>query len=808
MSSLMFAPDALLKAQTWTVSGRVIDSVSGNPLAFVSIIVNNGLQGGRTDIDGVFSFKNNAEPKWLNLSYVGYKPLIFPLNGYCSNLEIRMASANNELSEVVIVPGENPAHRIIKKAIENRKNNDPEQMKSFRYQSYNKITIDWYFNEKYYQAAEIWNNDSTKADSSLLSLKNRAYKQHVMMMESFSERIFLFPGKSKETVLGTRVSGFKDPNFASLATDIQPFSFYSDLVSLQLTGTSDYLNPVGNGAIGRYSYLIEDTLYENKDSVYIISFHPMKGKTFNGLKGVVYINTNGYAIQNVIAEPADYGVWKIKIQQQYRFIEGKQWFPEQLNYDWIIPEYPSKKVGIMLKGRSYINPVELDPLLDSKDFGPDKVLMADSAGKRDAVFWNTNRNDTLSKKEIVTYVYMDSLGREINFDYYTRLAPAIMEGFFPIGPIDISYDKIYDYNKTEGHRFGLGLRTGEKIARWFNIGGYFGYGLADKQWKYGGELNIKLCRRHDIEWYCRYHYDLEEPGTSNLYKYPNSAYWLGMMGLQHDMTTHYETGFRFRTFRFLEAEISAHRSTVNPSYNYSYYFGNGESDTSFIFSEARLGLRYAIRDDVTEIFGRRFSMGTRFPVFYLSYTYGIPGTLGGEYEYSRIEAAITKRFRIRNLGYTTLTAEGGLVIGNIPYSRLFRGKGSYSGDVSFLIHNSFQTMRTDEFASNRFVSFFFRHQFGRLLFTAKKFKPEFSIVHNLTFGDLSNSEYHQNLQLKAPSKGYFEAGLIIDNIIRLNILRIAYVGIGGGVFYRYGAYSYEKAFKNFAFKISFSIRGN
>ncbi|MFT6027091.1 MAG: hypothetical protein ACI8P5_001350, partial [Bacteroidia bacterium] len=43
-------------------------------------------------------------------------------------------------------------------------------------------------------------------------------------------------------------------------------------------------------------------------------------------------------------------------------------------------------------------------------------------------------------------------------------------------------------------------------------------------------------------------------------------------------------------------------------------------------------------------------------------------------------------------------------------------------------------------------------------------------------------------------------GLIIDDIIKLNL-----IGIGGGVFYRYGPYAFSKQIDNLAFKISMKI---
>ncbi len=805
MLTVFFIPHA--KGQSWSVNGIIKDSVTNAPLAFVSIVVNNSNYGGRSDIDGRFDIQCPQLPATIKLSYVGYKPLIVNLSKGTNKLELFMSPVHYDLSEVVIVPGENPAHRIIRKVIENRPKNDPEKLPSFRYRTYNKITAEWLPGEKYYAQLEHAQKDSTKVDSTIIKLVQSADQQHLLMMESYTQRIFMFPGRSKETVLATRVSGFKDPSFVPLATDVQPFSFYENTINLNTGSVTGFQNPLGQGAIGRYSYILEDTLYDHNDSIYVIAFHPLNGKTYNGLKGIVYINTNGYAIQHIIAEPADEGLWKIRVQQQYTLINGSQWFPEQLNYDWILPKYPNDKIGLQMNGRSYIEQVELNVPLKASDFGPDQLLMSDSAGRRDSNSWAIYRTSPLDSKEVRTYQYMDSLGRRFNLDYYTRAMPALLEGYIPIGPLDIEFDKIYNSNESEGNRLGLGLRSGEKIARWFNLGGYFGYGFKDKTWKYGGELLFKLWRKKDLEIYGTYNYDLDEPGLSNIKGFRNSGYWYGMIGKQFDFVEGIETGLRFRSLKFLETEIAVSQSSIKPRYDYYYETATGAYDSSFIFAELRASFRYTVKDKITQAFGKRFSGNTRYPVFYASFTQGLEGTLRGEYPYSKLELAISQNFYIRNLGKTMILAEAGQLWGNVPYPHLFRAKGSYGGDVSLFLPNSFQTMRTGEFASDRYVSLFFRHNFGNFLLKGKKFKPEFIIAHNLIFGELNNPSIHHNLALKAPSKGFYEVGLIIDNLLRVKLLNIAYIGLGGGAFYRYGPYSFDTPIKNLTGKISFRISG-
>jgi hypothetical protein len=76
-------------------------------------------------------------------------------------------------------------------------------------------------------------------------------------------------------------------------------------------------------------------------------------------------------------------------------------------------------------------------------------------------------------------------------------------------------------------------------------------------------------------------------------------------------------------------------------------------------------------------------------------------------------------------------------------------------------------------------------------------------------GDLSHRDWHSvGDGFRVPDHGFFESGVIFDNLVRLKLLNLAYVKIGFGVFYRYGYYAYDHELKNFALKISFKLSGN
>ena len=55
-------------------------------------------------------------------------------------------------------------------------------------------------------------------------------------------------------------------------------------------------------------------------------------------------------------------------------------------------------------------------------------------------------------------------------------------------------------------------------------------------------------------------------------------------------------------------------------------------------------------------------------------------------------------------------------------------------------------------------------------------------------------------ETKTMEKGYFESGLVVKGLLNLPLVKV-----GGGVFYRYGAYSLPKTIDNFAFKYSITF---
>lgn len=823
--------------QVYTVSGKVIDAETKEPLAFVNIIQPGTRSGISTDIDGKFTLQTGRPVETLELTYVGYYPLDFTLtDNKRNNLVISLQRKTYDLNEVIILPTINPAHRIIDSVLANRYQNDPEKLKTFSYTSYEKtiftakldtvvqvtkdsaegwqrdtIALDPYDTAEFQpDTSNFAITDTTISDSSMIKLKEFFSKQDIAIMETVVERKFMAPDKNYENVKANRISGFQDPIFVFLVSQVQSTSFYREFFQIL---DKSYINPISNGSENKYIFILEDTLYtERQDTVFIISYRPRPNTNFDGLEGVLYINSNKWAIQNAIARPARLEGLSIKIQQKYEYINDEQWFPIQLNTDVTMSGMEIRSgnararfVGI---GKSYIRDIVINPEMVRRQFATLGVDVDPASNEKPETFWNAYRIDTLSGRDQRTYAYLDSIGKEANFDKIANSFETLMNGRIPYKFIDIDLDRIIKYNPYQGLYLGLGIHTNDKLSRVFKVGGYWGYGFGDKSAKYGSDVSVVLDRRHEVTWGAQYYYDLQEFAGVRFFD-DNDNFLTGenmrnFLIQKMNPTQNLSTTLGFRLLRDFKFGLGFKIVTKEATDGYQYLMAPSQEGTAvtqelFKFTEVSAGFRFAFREEFIVTKRTRMSLGTKYPVFWLEYTRGIEGLFDGEYTYDRIDAKIEKSFYTKYLGKTSLVFKGGLVDRAIPATDLFNGNGSYRFFTIFAA-NSFATMRMNEFLSDRYVALYFTHNFGNLLKRWEKFQPEFLISTNATFGWLKYDENHLNINYKTLEKGYYESGFLINNLLNLRIY-----SLGVGAFYRWGPYSYPLFKDNIALKVSITF---
>jgi len=797
----LFLLQSLSYAQIYRVKGQILDSITNEPLAFVNIIINDTKQGGMSNIEGNFDLSLSQPIEYLQMSYVGYySDTFFVKQNNSLSLKIELVPSTYQLREFVLLPGINPAHRIIQNAIDNRKNNHPQKQGSFRYVSYNKmiLTVD---------VDTLKSKDPSELDSSDIHLLDFFEEHHLFFMESINERIFMPPDRSNEKILASKVSGFSDPLFSLLMTQVQPFSFYDDII---IISDKKYVNPISPGATDKYFYTIEDTLYQGIDSVFIISYRPWKGTSFDGLTGLLYINTNGWAIQNVIAEPWDIDEQGIgmKIQQLYEFVDGKQWFPVELNTFFFFKTVKVNDSYMLGISNTYIKEIELDADLKKRNFSFAEIEVDENAINADKELWQKYRVDSLTEKELNTYHLIDSIGEAENLDRRMETLRILMTGKLPWKWINIDLDKIMDYNDFEGYQLGLGIHTSSRFSKHFSIGGYANWGFKDKAWKYGGDVEFMLWRARELKWRTEYSFDVTEPGVHYFHdinsslKIANEEYYRSFLVDQMDEVLHMGTGFEMLLSRNLRGSIFIDSYHKKPLYDYQYIIAQSNNATAtqseFDFTEISFGLKYAHNEKMfyNIDYNLNMNINSNRPIIWFNYSRGVADLLHGDFDYNRFDIKVKQRINYKYLGQTKLMLTAGYVDKDLPYTQMYKASSSFR-QFTISTPMSFSTMRMNEFIADSYVSLFFSHGFESPFSREKKFRPELEIHTNVCFGDLRKPELHTYMPFKTLEKGYIESGLYINKLINMNLYYL-----GAGVFYRYGAYHLPTEKDNFSFRFS------
>jgi len=267
------------------VSGKVIDSLTLEPIAFANITLEDGRHGTTSNIEGNFKLLVPAGyTGFFYFSHVSYRKAKLPLDS--KSRTIKLQPSSTVLSELTFVAEENPAWQVIRNTIANKDKNSPKSLSSYQYISYNKFLVTT--NEPKQEMDSLLYQLAHKPDTVFLTKKEKyalhfdslAEMSHLFLSESVTEKKVVNPEKEKETLLALHVSGYKSPLFTNVATDYQPFSFYDEVIFLL---GNDYLNPISKGTFSRYNFYLVDTTYRGADTVYIIQFEPKPGKTFNSL---------------------------------------------------------------------------------------------------------------------------------------------------------------------------------------------------------------------------------------------------------------------------------------------------------------------------------------------------------------------------------------------------------------------------------------------------------------------------------------------------------------------------------------------
>lgn len=807
------------------INGIITDS-NNRPLPFATITTsenNNTI----TDVDGKFIFKISSSASTLTVSYIGFQTKTIALLNNKTFYAVSLVLQTDNLNEV-IVSNENPALTIIRKVIANKSLNDPQKkLNNFEYKTYNKLivtanpdSIDGRIDTT--TAYKNLDKKIINIDSSDYKFKEIVSKQHLFQTEKVSQYQF-GNNKLKETVLGTKIAGFKQPIYEVLAFNLQSISIYDPKYELFET---KYENPISTSAPSSYNYKLLDTVSIRGRDTYMIYFKNKSKKKSSGLEGVLYIDKENYAVAKAVMRIK--GVLDISGIHEFEYIpKEKIWFQSNttfkivkgkndddirilggtIQFDGDVEENfePRKKVAsdftyLISESNSFDirvntnNPVKNPSLY---------IEIKDDAAKKPENFWEGYRKENLDLKSQKTYLLLDSLSVSNRIEKRLGIGRKIINGFYPIGPVDLDLKKIISYNNYEGFRLGLGGITNDRFSKSFRIEGYGAYGTKDGVFKYSAGSGV-LLDKYTNTWLNGYYTDDVREIASTVFAVDKRVFKIYDPRPINISTFYHYTGWKANVQTKIipktEAIFEFARTYIEPKFDYLFNY-NGQLYSDYVMTTAMASIVWAPFSDVMQTPTGRTESDKRFPRFTFQFTQSLPNVLDNDFKFSKIDFKTEYEKKYLNGQKTSLLLQGGYATGDVPLTHLYNTmpnnltKETVIQRITFAGRNSFETMFFNEFFSSQYVFFQIKHGFDRIKIM-KKVRPSLVLVTRMAWGHMENPEQHVGPDYKTLDKGYFESGIELNKIFK---------GIGLGGFYRYGPNQLLKFEDNIAIKISYVL---
>lgn len=716
---------------------------------------------------------------------------------------------------------------IISRAIRNKATNDPEQkLNTFKLSAYNRLVITANPDSIAGRIDSVFIGKHTprpifvKIDSSDYHFKQYISKYHLFQSEKVSQ-YELVDNRIKENISGAKMGGFSQPVYEIMGIDLHSFSIYDKRYELL---TTKYNSPLADDALEDYDYALLGTETIDGRNAAKITFQSRVKKRSGGLHGLLYIDLENFGVAK--AEVRSLGVLDLyavhefgfhtvqnlwmPLKTTFRIAKGKsdsnikilgvtlEFDPE--NQESQRQKYASDKAYV-LSETVYSNP-QFDIPITAKHTAV-AAEITEAAVNRDESFWNLNRKLPFDSRDQNTYFALDSISRSEKLESRLRLGRRFLNGYIPVGPVDIGLRYLATVNNYEGFRIGIGGVTNDRFSKKFRIEGYTAYGTKDGRWKYslGGAVRLG---NYTGSWIgASFTDDLQEIASTRFAvdRKPFKIYDARAINVS--------SFYNHRTWRgYIETRIIPKTESVwqltyshiEPKFDYQFNY-RGKLYDSFNLTLASAAVQWNPFSSYMQTPLARIETDKRFPKFTFQFTQAMPKFTDNDFSFGKIDARVDFEKPYLDGQKTALLFQAGLAYGNVPLTHLYNMspnnpvKDHIQQRITFAGKNSFETMFYNEFFSSRYAMLQAKHTSPRLAI-AKKIRPYLTLVSRVAFGSMENPEQHIGFDYKTLDKGFLESGLEINQI---------YSGFGISGFYRYGAYSMPDFEDNIALKLTFTL---
>lgn len=769
---------SIANSQVTRIKGIVKDAQTGEPIAYASVFVKNTAIVTFTNDSGAYILETRQKIDSITVSFLGYRSQTEAVEkGVTQIINFNLQPNVVVFNDVIVRPGENPAHRILR-AIQANKKRNQLLASNIEYNRYSKVLIslnnidDKFKNRKILQPFKfVFENVDTN------SYTGNVYLPIILAESSVDVYKTQNPPLQKEVVRATKISGIQDQNILNFFGGLdQSFNIYNDYMDFYTE--SGFISPISRDGLLFYKYYLVDSAYRNGHKCYNISFKPRR-KQERTFFGDFWVVDSVFAIQQLSM--------RINPQANLNFITDLY---AEYNYAplndtlWVITrEFVQADINLAeskklkgLQGKKTIifsnyktTPTPPEQVLARKEdiIVPDSALNSSNIEKL--------RPIALSTKEQRTYSMVDSIKNVPAFRSTYNTIKTVVEAHysfdkFKIGP----YFSFYSYNKVEGHRFRIGGVTSDDFSQRIQITGYVAYGSDDEKFKYYGNVMYLLSRQPYIKLTALHRHDV-----SQIYLAPGEL-------LNENIVSSFFRRAEFTKLQMIDNTALLLETDLHP--NLSATFSTSlfkvqsnqfipfirASDSSWVdqinTTELSLGLHYEKGQKFYNTTFFRYRYLNERPAIDLTFTGGIKNLLGGQYDYAKVKIRYSQYLKTNPFGYNKYYFEVGKIFGNVPWPLLNVYKGNETYGYNF---SAFNLMNYYEFVASEFVTFSTEQHFQGIFFNyiplIRRLKWREVATLKVTIGRLDKKDENIFLlpsYMHVVNRPYTEIGVGIENIFK------------------------------------------
>jgi len=767
------------------VEGYVVDDKTNRALPFVNIYFQHTTIGTTSDFDGKYKIKAWQHNDTLVFSMLGYHNVkVYVEHGKKYKLIIRLKENAQTLDEVVITPGENPAHIILRNIIKNKHKNNPEKFSRFNCLIYSVLSA---------KLINVTSDNLKKILPTLLAktlpITNDSSGRPVLplyLSEKISDKYINRDDRiAQSKVIRKKVKAIMD--FADF--DIEGYdnslnnemNFYKNFVALF---GHTFISPLARNGLAFYKYYLEDSTFSNGRTYYDIKFVPRHKKDLaftgnfvvvKGLWAITIINATLPKSANI-----NY-INTFKVSCNFDFINDSTLFFKKNtfkgNFHYFKIKNQDKNMMIEFDKTTHYSNVLLgknaQPIPDT--------ISAVSVESLDSSFLTYGRTPNI-KNFVNTSKIIDSTNNLWWINAGRNIINMFISGYFTMGKIDLGpYLGTFSRNSIEGTRLDFGLRTSENFNSYYSLGGNIGYGFKDKQWKYSlyGQYQPKTKHRtiiggSIIKDLCLF------GAFSHIRLIKENMLFTGEDSFIAAAFKRYQSNRRAMSYQYnVYVEKDLRRGFMTRlSYQYNKLqqglyvpFIHNQVSVNYIYNYAlSLRLRFSWKEKISDIYLRRYYLSTYYPIVNIVGTVGKYSVNSENNKYVKLYLCIKHKvpFGFMSLKYVV---EAGYIFGKVPFPLLdiIRGNETY-GDSKY----RFNLLNNATVAFDKFASVLVEHHFNGLIMNKIPFIKALNIriVASAKYfiGKLSNKhkeilEYPWNMHI--PGNQYFELGVGLENILQI-----------------------------------------